>query len=106
MILKKNWIPGAHLPPPQGNIHVYYHNIQTSSPETAWRIKAKFYVKHLWNGGINVYINFLVHITKMAAMPIYGKNPSKIFFSESGGPISKKLGMKHQWMKYYIFFFL
>ena len=40
-------------------------------------------------------------MTKMAAMPIYGKNPSKIFFSESGGPISKKLGMKHQWLKYY-----
>ena len=40
-------------------------------------------------------------MTKMAAMPVYGKNPSKIFFSESGGPISKKLGMKHQWLKYY-----
>ena len=31
----------------------------------------------------------------MAATPIYGKNPSKIFFSETGGPISTKLGMKH-----------
>ena len=82
MILKKNWTPGAHLPPHRGNIHVYYHNIQTSFSETAWRIKAKLYVKHLWNGGINVYINYIVHITKMAAMPIYGKNPSKIFFSE------------------------
>ena len=39
-------------------------------------------------------------MTKMAAMTIYGKNPSKIF-SESGGPISKKLGMNHQWLKYY-----
>ena len=47
-----------------------------------------------------MYINYLVHMTKMAAMPIYGKNPSKIF-SKSGGPISKKLGMKHQWLKYY-----
>ena len=70
------------------------------SSETAWRNKAKFYVKHLWNGGINVYINYVVHMTKMAAMPIYGKNPSKIFFSESGGPISKKLGMKHHWLKF------
>ena len=26
------------------------------------------------------------HMTKMAAMPIYGKNPSKIFF-RTGGPI-------------------
>ena len=48
-----------------------------------------------------MYVNYLVHMTKMAAMPIYGKNPSKIFFSESGGPISKKLGLKHQWLKYY-----
>ena len=29
------------------------------------------------------------------------KKPSKIFFSGTGGPISKKLGMKHQWLKYY-----
>ena len=40
-------------------------------------------------------------MTKMAAMPIYGKNPSKIFFSGTGGPISKKLGVKHLWLKYY-----
>ena len=48
-----------------------------------------------------MFINYLVHMTKMAAMPIYGKNTSKIFFSESGEPISKKLGMKHQWLKHY-----
>ena len=41
------------------------------------------------------------HMTKMAAMPIYGKNPSKIFFSGTTGPISTKLGMKHQLLKYY-----
>ena len=56
--------------------------------ETAWPIKAKFYMKHLWEGGTNVYINNPGHITKMAAMPIYGKNPSKIFFSRTGGLIS------------------
>ena len=33
------------------------------------------------------------HMTKMAAMPIYGKNPSIIFFSWTRGPISMKLGM-------------
>ena len=33
------------------------------------------------------------HMTKMADTPIYGKNPSKIFFSGTGGPISTKLGM-------------
>ena len=32
-------------------------------------------------------------MTKMAAMPIYGKNPLKIFFSGTGRPISTKLGM-------------
>ena len=41
-----------------------------------------------------MYINGPGHMTKMAAMPIYGKNPSKIFFSGTGGPISKKLGNK------------
>ena len=35
------------------------------------------------------------HMTKMAAMPIYGNNTSKIFFSGIGGLISIKLGMKH-----------
>ena len=33
------------------------------------------------------------HMTKMAATPIYGKNPSKIFFSRTGGPIFMKLDM-------------
>ena len=48
-----------------------------------------------------MFINNLVHMTKMATMPIYGKKPSKVVFSETGGPISKKLGMKLQWLKYY-----
>ena len=36
------------------------------------------------------------HMTKMAAMPIYGKNPLKVFFSGTGRPISMKLGMWHR----------
>ena len=48
-----------------------------------------------------MYINNPGHMTKMAAMPIYGKNPSKIFFSRTGGSISKKLCMKYRWLKYY-----
>ena len=35
------------------------------------------------------------HMAKMAAMPIYGKNHSKIF-TGTGGSISTKLGIKHQ----------
>ena len=42
--------------------------------ETAWPIKAKFYVKPPWEGGTKVYINGPGHMTKTAAMPIYGKN--------------------------------
>ena len=48
-----------------------------------------------------MYIRNSGHMTKMAAMPIYGKNPSKIFFSRTPGLISKKLGMKHRWLKRY-----
>ena len=33
---------------------------------------------------------------KMAATPIYCKNPSKIFFSITGGPISTKLCVLHR----------
>ena len=47
-----------------------------------------------------MYINNLGHMTKMAIMPIYGKNPSKIFFSETNRLISSKLGVKHRWRKY------
>ena len=47
------------------------------SSETAWPIKAKFYVEPPWEGGTKVYINGPGHMTKMAAMPIYGKNLKK-----------------------------
>ena len=39
--------------------------------------KAKFYVEPPWEGGTKVYINGPGHMTKMAAMPIYGKNLKK-----------------------------
>ena len=48
-----------------------------------------------------MYINNLGHMTKMSTMPIYGKNPSKFFYFGTGGPISKKLGVKHRWLKYF-----
>ena len=65
----------------------------TSFPLNFWPIKAKFYVEPPWEGGTKVYIDGPGHMTKMAAMPIYGKNPSKIFFSRTGGSIFTKLGM-------------
>ena len=42
--------------------------------ETALPIKAKFYVESPWEGGTKVYMNGPGHMTKMAAMPIHGKN--------------------------------
>ena len=63
--------------------------------KTAWPIKAKCYVESPWVGGTKVYSRHLGHMTKMAATPIYGKNPSKIF-SRTGGPISTKLGILHR----------
>ena len=48
-----------------------------------------------------MFINNPGHMTKMAAMPIYGKYPSKIFSSGTGGLISTKLGMKHRGLEYY-----
>ena len=44
------------------------------SSETALPIKAKFYVEPPWEGGTKVCSNGPGHMTKMAAMPIYGKN--------------------------------
>ena len=61
--------------------------------KTAWPIKAKFYVEPPWVGGTIFCSRHLGHMTKMAATPIYGKNPSKIFFSRTGRPIFTKLGM-------------
>ena len=61
--------------------------------ETAGPIKAKFYVEPPWVGGTIFCSRHLGHMTKMAATPIYGINPSKIFFSRTGGPIFTKLGM-------------
>ena len=43
-----------------------------------------------------MFINNQGHMTKMAAMPIYGKKPSG-----TTGPISTKLGMKHRGLEYY-----
>ena len=61
--------------------------------EIAGPVKAKFYVEPPWVGGTIFCLRHLGHMTKMAATPIYGKNPSKIFFSRTGGPIFTKLGM-------------
>ena len=44
------------------------------SLETTRPIEAKFYVELLWDAGTKVCSNGPGHMTKMAAMPIYGKS--------------------------------
>ena len=40
-----------------------------------------------------IYANCYGHMTKMADMPIYGKNPLKVFLSRTKGLMSLGLGM-------------
>ena len=47
------------------------------SSETTGPIEAKFHMESPWDGGMKVYSNGPGHMTKMAAMPIYGKNLKK-----------------------------
>ena len=48
-----------------------------------------------------MFINNLDHMIKMAAMPIYCKNPLKFIVSGTTGPISTELGMKLWTLEYY-----
>ena len=60
--------------------------------KTAGPIEAKFHVEPPWDEGTKDCSRGSGHMTKMAAMTIYNKNPSKSFFSGTAGPISTKLG--------------
>ena len=51
-----------------------------------------------------MYINNPGHVTKIAAMPIQDKNPSKIFFSGTAEPIAMKLDMLQLRLEYYNIF--
>ena len=55
--------------------------------------QSQIYVEPPWVRGTKFCLQHLGHMTKMAATPIYGKNPSKIFFSRTARPIFTKLGM-------------
>ena len=59
--------------------------------KNAWPIKAKFYVEPPWKGGTIFCSRHLGHMTKMAATPIYGKNPSKSSSPEPAGRFSRNL---------------
>ena len=55
--------------------------------------ESKCHVEDFGRTEIIIYTNGLGHITQMAAMPIFGKCPSKTFFPRTSGPIASKLGM-------------
>ena len=42
--------------------------------ETAWLVETKFFVEPPWDGGMKICSTGPSHMTKMAIMPIYGKN--------------------------------
>ena len=63
------------------------------SSETYGPFELKFHMETPYDGGTKVCSNGPGHMTKMAAMPIYGKNPLKIFFSRTRRPVTSGLGM-------------
>ena len=71
------------------------------SSEATGPIEAKLYVEVLWVGETKVPSNGYGHMTKMAAMPIYGKNLKNIFFSRTKRPLTLNLGIQHCVLKYY-----
>ena len=55
------------------------------SSETTGPIEVKFYMEPPWDGGTKVCSNGPGHMTKMAAMPIYGKKLKKSSSPEPKG---------------------
>ena len=72
--------------------------------ETARLIEAKFYVEPPWYGGTKSWSNSLGHITKMAAMRIYGKHLKKSSSLETKRLMTMKVGMQHWVLEYYKIF--
>ena len=61
------------------------HSLNSFSSETTGPVKVKFHMELLWDGGTKAYSNGPGHMTKMAAMPIHGKNLNKSSSPEPKG---------------------
>ena len=72
---------------------IYIQNLKLGFLRNHWASRSQILYVSFQVQGNEFFWHDAGHMTKMAAMPIYGKNLSKIFFSETGGPISMKLGM-------------
>ena len=60
------------------------HTLQTSSQKPLGQ-SVKFHIELPWDGGTKVCSNDSGHMTKMATMPVYGKNRKKTSASEPIG---------------------
>ena len=81
----------------EGHLSVICLHFQRTSPlKLLGQFQLNFICSLQAKGGTKIYIYVHVydpgHVTKMAAMPIYGKT-LKIFFSRTTWEISLKLGM-------------
>ena len=83
-ILKNNCTPWVGLPLPRSNTHVYNHTIQSISSLNPFGQSKSTFIGSLYRKGGNVFINNPGRMIKIAAIPIYGKNPSKIISSGNG----------------------
>ena len=63
------------------------------SSDTMRPIELKFHMKTPYDRLAKIYTICSGHMTKMATMPIYGKNPLNLFFSRTKRPIALGLGM-------------
>ena len=84
--------------------------------ETTGPIEAKFHMEPPWDGGTKVCSNDPGHMTKMAAMPIYGKNLKKIlllnqmtddletWYAASGARVLPNLFKLWRWVDLDIFY--
>ena len=75
------------------HIGVSSTHLNIVSSETTRPIELKFHMKTPYDSLAKIFTNCTGHMTKMATMPIYGKNPLNIFFSGTKRPMALGLGM-------------
>ena len=79
-------VKAAHI-----GVHSIYYNIVFS--EIIGPNELRFHIKTSYNKLVKIYANCFDHMTKMADMPIYGKNPLKIIVSRTRRSMTLGLGM-------------
>ena len=76
------WAYGISRPPSSSVIR-RPHSLNIFSSETTGPVKVKFHMELLWNGGMKVCSNGPGHMTKMVAMPIYGKTVKNLLRNQT-----------------------